>query len=254
MIIADNTLNDVNTKGGGITPPCTGIKSDALPEVQKTILAENSHTGVSTKNALSGTVLNISNKKSKNVLHWYALRATYGREKKAYDYLVDKKVEAFYPTITNVKVINGKKKNIVESRLPNIFFARGTEDEIKSYVYDNVNLSYLRFYYRKVFSGRKVYHEPLIVPSRQMESFRIICNAEAKDIIVTTEDVQKFKEGQMVRVIDGDFKGVIGVVARHQGQQRVGIVIEGLLTVATAYIPSAFLERVLDFKEPAKYF
>lgn len=76
-----------------------------------------------------------------------------------------------------------------------------------------------------------------------MESFRIICNAEAEDIIATTEEVQKFKEGQIVRVIDGNFKGVIGVVARHQGQQRVGIVIEGMLTIITAYIPSAFLEQ-----------
>lgn len=48
----------------------------------------------------------------------------------------------------------------------------------------------------------------MIVSSRQMESFCIICNAEAEDIIATTKEVQKFKKGQMVRVIDGNFKGV----------------------------------------------
>lgn len=46
----------------------------------------------------------------------------------------------------------------------------------------------------------------------------------------------------MVRIIDGKFKGVVGRVARYQGQQRVGIVIDGLLTIATAYVPTAFLE------------
>lgn len=50
------------------------------------------------------------------------------------------------------------------------------------------------------------------------------------------------QKGQVVRIIDGKFKGVVGRVARYQGQQRVGIVIDGLLTVATAYIPTAFLE------------
>ena len=34
-----------NTHGGDIVPPCTGLTSDALPEVQKPVLVENSNTG-----------------------------------------------------------------------------------------------------------------------------------------------------------------------------------------------------------------
>ena len=45
-------------------------------------------------------------------------------------------------------------------------------------------------------------------------------------------------------VIDGVFKGVVGRVARWQGQQRVGVVVDELVTVCTAYVPSAFLEIV----------
>ena len=159
--------------------------------------------------------------------------------------MVDKNVEAYYPTITTVKVIGRKKVSVEESRLPNMFFARGTEEKIKSFVYDNVNLPYLRFYYRHFHFGNKVEKEPLIVPDGQIESLRIICKAESDDIIVSTGDVPKFQKGQTVRIIDGKFKGVVGTVARYQGQQRVGIVINGLLTVATAYIPSAFLEEIV---------
>ena len=75
-----------------------------------------------------------------------------------------------------------------------------------------------------------------------MESLKIICASEAEDIILVPADVPKFKEGQMVRIIDGGFKGVVGKVARYQGQQRVAVIIDGLLTIATAYIPSAFME------------
>ena len=57
-----------------------------------------------------------------DVAKWYALRTTYGREKKAYDYMTEKGVTAFYPTQTTVKLINGKRKVVTESRLPNIFF------------------------------------------------------------------------------------------------------------------------------------
>lgn len=48
----------------------------------------------------------------------------------------------------------------------------------------------------------------------------------------------------MVRIVNGKFTGVVGRVARYQGQQRVAVVIDGLLTVATAYIPSVFLEKL----------
>ena len=63
--------------------------------------------------------------------------------------------------------------------------------------------------------------------------------------IVSLGEVPKFEKGQFVKVIDGVFKGVIGRVARWQGQQRVGVVIDDLVTVVTAYVPSAFLEKII---------
>lgn len=243
MKIADNASIDDNTHGGGEIPPRTGLAPDALPEVQSPE-AENSQTGVSTRNALPGSIIKTIKRKPKNVPHWYALRVTYGREKKAYDYLVGKNVEAYYPTIKTIKEVDGKRKTVEESRLPNIFFARGTEEEIKSFVYDNVNLPYLRFYYRHTHEGARLIKEPLIVPDYQIESLKIICDSEAEDVITVPPEIQKFQAGQTVRVIDGVFTGVIGKVARYHGQQRVAIIIDGLLTIASAYVPSAFLEQI----------
>ena len=244
MNVNEHTSGDIDTHGGGERPPCTGLTPDVLPEVQKPVLAENSQTGVSTRNALSGTPPKTIKRKPKDVPHWYALRVTYGHEKKAYDYLVGKHVEAYYPTITTIKIIDGKRKSVEESRLPNIFFARGTEEEIKSFVYDNVNLPHLRFYYRHTHEGARLIKEPLIVPDYQIEGLKIICASEADDVIIVPPEIQKFQAGQTVRVIDGVFTGVIGKVARYHGQQRVAIIIEGLLTIASAYVPSAFLEII----------
>lgn len=194
--------------------------------------------------ANGSTPLKTIKRKPKEVLHWYALRVTYGREKKAYDYLIEKHVEAYYPTIKTVKEVDGKRKTVEESRLPNIFFARGTEEEIKSFVYDNVNLPHLRFYYRHTHEGARLTKEPLIVPDYQIEGLKIICASEAEDVIIVPPEIQKFQAGQTVRVIDGAFKGVIGRVARWQGQQRVGVVVDELVTVVTGYVPSAFLEKI----------
>ena len=105
----DGTCLPLPEKGAkeGENNPSTGLTPDALPEVPQPVLAENSQTGVSTKNAQPvtdvKTPLKTIKRKPKEVPHWYALRVTYGREKKAYDYLVGKHVEAYYPTIKTVK-------------------------------------------------------------------------------------------------------------------------------------------------------
>ena len=85
----------------------------------------------------------------------------------------------------------------------------------------------------------------MIVPDYQMESLKIICAADADNTIVSLGKVPKFEKGQLVRVTDGAFKGVIGRVARWQGQQRVGVVVDNLVTVVTAYVPSVFLEEYI---------
>ena len=242
MKVDEWTSTDVHTPGDGELPPCAGLTSNALPEAQSTVSAESSQTGVTTR---SVHILSKSKvQKEDEILHWYALRTTYGREKKAYDYMTAKGITAFYPTTSVVKLIKGKRKVVTVSRLPNIFFAYGTEEEIKTFVYDNVNLPFLRFYYRHIHIGRKIEKTPMIVPNYQMDSLKIICAADADNTIVTLDEVPKFEKGQLVRVVDGVFKGVIGRVARWQGQQRVGVVVDELVTVCTAYVPSAFLEIV----------
>ena len=243
MNIVDNASIDDITHGGGEIPPRTGLTPDALPEARKPVLAKNSHTGVSTRNVLSSEDL-LKVRRAARTPHWYALRVTYGREKKAYEYLIGKHVEAYYPTIKTVKEIDGKRKTVEESRLPNVFFVCGTEKEIKSFVYDNVNLPHLRFYYGHSHEGARVVKEPLIVPDYQIEGLKIICASESKDVLILPPENHKFQSGQTVRVIDGVFTGVIGKVARYHGQQRVAIIIEGLLTVCTAYVPSAFMEII----------
>ena len=242
MKVDEWTSNDGHTLGGGEFPPCAGLTSNVLPEAQSIISAESSQTGVSTKNALLATKPKAQ--READTPHWYALRTTYGREKKAYDYLTAKGITAFYPTTNVVKLIKGKRKVVTESRLPNIFFAYGTEEQLKEYVYDNVNLPFLRFYYRHYHEGNKIIKTPLIVPDTQMESLKIICAADADNTFVSLVKVPKFEKGQQVKVIDGTFKGVTGRVARWHGQQRVAVIVDGLVTVCTAYVPSAFLETM----------
>lgn len=243
MNIAGKTSTDVSTNGGGMVPPSTGPTPDALPEVQMPAQAKNLQTGVSTKNV----PLQNEPSKAPNSPHWYAIRCAYGREQEAYAYIIHNKGKAYCPTIKARKVINGRCKTVEESYIPNIFFIHGTFDEVKAFVYDNhqKELKPLRFYYCHRHINGRIEREPLIVPDHQMESLRIICASQTDDILLLPGDIQKFQEGQTVRVTAGKFSGIIGKVARYQGQQRVAVIINGLITAVTAYVPRAFLEQLI---------
>ena len=112
--------DEKTTPEGTSIPPRTGLTPDVLPEVQTPTPAENSPTGVPTNYTQSAR-------------HWYALRATYGQESKANAYLVSQGVKTYYPTIKAFKMVNNKRKKVTQSCMLNIFFAHGTEDELKNY-------------------------------------------------------------------------------------------------------------------------
>lgn len=108
MKVDEWTSKDVHTSGGGELPPCAGLTSNAFPEAQSTVSAESSQTGVSTRNAHIASKPKAQNEV--DIPHWYALRTTYGREKKAYDYMTVKGITAFYPTTDTVKLIKVSAK------------------------------------------------------------------------------------------------------------------------------------------------
>ena len=218
---------------------CTGLSSDALPKVENSSQSENSDTGVSTHFVPLPKEI-MASRRAAHQPHWYAIRCTYGRERKAYEFFSKNGIEAFYPTITNTKSTDGKTETIVESRLPNLLFAFGSYEQLKKHVFDNhEDTKYLRFYYNMHHDGTK---EPLVVPQWQMISLMKICDADAEDKHLEPFVVEKFKVGQLVRVKDGPFAGVEGIVKRYKGQQRIGIVVDGLFTITTAYIAKDKLE------------
>lgn len=73
--------------------------------------------------------------------------------------------------------------------------------------YDNVNLSFLRFYCRHVHIGRRIEKIPLMVPDYQMDSLKLIRAADADNTIVSLGEVPKFEKGQLVKVLMAHLRG-----------------------------------------------
>ena len=179
---------------------------------------------------------------------WFVLRATYSRQKKAYDYIVnDSKqadVEAYLPLHHVQKIINGKRKRVLEPYLPQLLFVYATAEQVKTWVEETPDLSFLTYYYNHFKKDEQGKNPPLVVSDLEMKNFIRLTSIDNEHIKLVHPDQCHYKSGDVVRVVDGEFEGVEGKVARVSGQQRVVVEVEGVCLIATAYIPTAFLERI----------
>lgn len=233
------TLSNVNSNRAEISAHCDNEISVTLPQLK--------NSEVSTPRVyFTPPIANRKQVTTEEPLRWYALRTTYGREQAAYDYLTAHGCEAYLPKMKVMTEVNGKRRWREVSRVPNIFFAHACLHELETFVFDNVHLPYLRFYYEERRTADGVQRVPLVVPDRQMESFMLVCGTMSPNLVTVPESVHNFTHGEHVVVTEGEFKGVEGYVARWHGQQRVAVVIEHLCTIATAYIPSAFLKPLKE--------
>ena len=81
-----------------------------------------------------------------------------------------------------------------------------------------------------------------------MKMFRIITSASATGIEYFPDDLPKFREGEHVRVIAGDFEGAEGTIVRIKKDRRLVVTITGVCAVATPHLPQEFLDCVAKVK------
>lgn len=232
-----DALLNADTRRGGNNPSSAGLISCTSPEVQSNY-AENSHTGVS------------SDCVHKEKKQWFVLRATYGRTEKALGVLQTVNVETYLPMHYVIKEIKGKRKFVHEPLLPNIIFARMTRQKSHEFVKEPaITAKWLKYYTDKTRPVEKDTgkNPPVTIPDNEMLNFIKLTSVNSEHIMVLPPERCHFKSGDLVRVIEGAFTGVIGRVGRAAGQQRVIVALEGVCNVATAYIPNDFIQIIETF-------
>lgn len=227
-----NTLSNVETREGELNPSSVSFTSDAFPEA------------VCSKNGVSVRYAHDINKK------WYVFRASYGRVSKASDILVEDGTYTYVARRYTVKYQagGGKKKKVLEDLIPNILFVYTTAEKAEQYVKQTPELSFLTYYYNHFEVDENQKNPPLIVSCKEMENFIRATSTQNEHLMFVKPEQCHYKSGDMVRVIDGAFKGVEGRVARVAGQQRVVLSLSQVGLISTAYIPSAFIEKVIIAK------
>ncbi len=223
-----NALINAHTHRGRSRSPYAGLTSNVLPEAQR------SQIGVS------------SDYVQKANHEWFVLRVTYNRTQKACGIISTSGVQSYMPMHYVIKKEIGKKKRILQPLLPNLFFVYATRETVNFIIKKKGDeTSVLKFYLDKTKPLEKNgKHPPLTIPFTAMTNFIKATSTYSEHVRIVSSEQCHYKSGDMVKVIGGEFEGVIGKVARIAGQQRVVVEISGLCLVATAYIPTNFIEII----------
>lgn len=185
---------------------------------------------------------------------WFVMRATYGRQQRAADFLVDNGFYAYLPMAWSVVPVwvkvkdraTGKDKTVKKPRrrlrpMLSLILAYLTEAEARDCI-ARQDESCLTFYYDHFSTGSSGYNPPLVVPEREVWSFILATSTHNLHVRLLTSEPKHFCSDDEVDVVEGEFRGVRGKVIRLAGQQRVLVSLGATgYMVATAYIPSAFL-------------
>ena len=173
---------------------------------------------------------------------WYPMRVTYSRGMKVKVELDRQKIENFVPM--TYRIVDADSANPHKELVPainNLIFLHSTQEQITHLKTTNEVLEPLR--YIMDYTTDKA-HEIMTVPDRQMENFIRVASKTDDSVLFLDENTIVGKEGKRVRIMGGAFEGVEGVIRRVKRCKRVVVALEGIASVAIAYVPAGLLAEV----------
>ena len=173
---------------------------------------------------------------------WFPMRVTYSRELKVKAELDRLEIENFVPM--TYKLIDGDMDNPHRELVPainNLIFVRSTQERISGLKASNEVLEPLRYMMDRTASRE---HAIMTVGDREMENFMRVASRTDDSVMFLDEETVVGKEGKRVEIMGGAFEGVTGVIRRVKRCKRVVVELEGIASVAIAYVPAGLLREV----------
>ena len=182
--------------------------------------------------------------KNESLLHWFPMRITYHREMRIKALLDEMGVESFLPMHWEVvETKNGGKKRMLLPAIHNLVFVRSTQEFLTELKMTREEFAPMRYMMRRPLSnGEK--SEIIFVPDQQMENFIRVASVQDDRVMFLENNDFINRIGQHVKVIDGYFSGVEGVVKRINKNKRIVVQLNGIAAVAIAFVPANQLSLI----------
>lgn len=230
---ADASLYNGQPSDTGLSCPSAGLTS-RTPSI-----SDDVRNGVSVENVSAGNKL------------WFVLRVSYGRIIKAKAFVEAKGLKCYVPLRYKEVRKQGKKRIIQTALLPSLIFVHASAEQVETLLHDNKivaneSRALLSYYFDHTIhlQDNPNRNPPLTIQDEVMNNFICLTSIKNPHIIPVTSNNIQFKLGDNVVVMEGEFKGVHGRVARIAGQQRVIVELFDECLVATAYVPKEAMIRI----------
>jgi hypothetical protein len=230
---ADASLYNGQPSDTGLSCPSAGLTS-RTPSI-----SDDVRNGVSVENVSAGNKL------------WFVLRVSYGRIIKAKAFVEAKGLKCYVPLRYKEVRKQGKKRIIHTALLPSLIFVHASAEQVETLLHDNKivaneSRALLSYYFDHTIhlQDNPNRNPPLTIQDEVMNNFICLTSIKNPHIIPVTSNNIQFKLGDNVVVMEGEFKGVHGRVARIAGQQRVIVELFDECLVATAYVPKEAMIRI----------
>lgn len=183
---------------------------------------------------------------------WFPMRVTYQREMKVKAELDRLGIECFVPMrykvvelpFDRLRVRDGGDTELRRELVPainNLIFVRSTQERISGLKASNEVLEPLRYMMDRTASRE---HAIMTVGDREMENFMRVASRTDDSVMFLDEETVVGKVGKCVEIMGGAFEGVTGVIRRVKRCKRVVVEIEGVASVAIAFVPAGLLREI----------
>ena len=175
---------------------------------------------------------------------WFPMRVTYSREMKVKAELDRLGIESFIPMMYKlVDVDMDHPHRELVPAINNLIFVHSTQERISGLKSSNKTLEPLRY---MIDQTAQQPHTIMTVPDRQMQNFMRVASRTDDSVMFLNDDSVVGKEGKHVMITGGAFEGVTGVIRRVKRCKRVVVEIEGVASVAIAFVPAGLLKEIKD--------
>jgi transcription antitermination factor NusG len=177
-------------------------------------------------------------------IHWYVLFASKGKAVKIKPYLEMAAIEYFFPTYYKDRKIRGSERyeRVSFPLLGNLIFVKSSKNILNPVLREaKLRLSISSDLYYRDFGDKRI----IVVPENQMRNFIAVAGNEKEQVIYLSNEEVNLRKGVRVRITGGVFAGVEGIFMRIKGDKRLVVSIPNLFSVATAYIPSQYVQEIL---------
>lgn len=177
-----------------------------------------------------------------DLLFWFPMRVTYSRELKVKAELDRLEVESFLPM--KYRLLDVESENPRRELVPainNLIFVRSSKPRISTLKSTNAVLQPLRYMMDRTAQRA---HTIMTVPDVQMQNFMRVASKTDDSVMFLNDETVVGKVGKRVLITGGAFDGVTGVVRCVKRCKRVVVELEGIASVAIAFVPAVLLKEI----------